>query len=154
MKDRPRVRVARSFVRDHSLSNGFETVGGQGGSIRSLERGNRIQIPLAGAGESSGNIRVVLAPESRRIELRLTRELKVAEAQSEEVMALDVGITEVFADDAGNLYGEKMGAVLKEATRKLDEKGRKRNKLHALRKNYLRQGKKKKARNILKYNLG
>ena len=43
---------------------------------------------------------------------------------------------------------------MKEATRKLDDKGRKRNKLHALRKKYLRQGKKKKARKIRKYNLG
>src|SRR5262245_42785635 len=154
MKDRPRVRLARSFVRDHSLSNGFETVGGQGGSIRSLERGNRMQIPLAGAGESSGNIRVVLAPEGRRIEPRLTREIKVAEAESEEVMALDVGITEVFADDQGNLSGQQMGAVLKAASRKLDETGRQRNKLHALRKKSQRQGKKKKARNIRKSNLG
>src|SRR5262249_17762442 len=46
-----------------------------------------------------------------------------------------------------------MGAVLKAASRKLDETGRKRNKLHALRKKYQRQGKKK-ARNIREYNLG
>jgi len=153
MKDRPRVRVARSFVLDNSLYKVFETAGGQGVSISSLERGNRIHIPLEGEGEIRGNIRVVLAPESRRIELHLTFEVKVAEAESEEVMALDVGITEVFADDEGNLYGQQMGAVLKEASRKLDDKGRKRNKLHALRKKYQRQGKKK-ARNIRKYNLG
>src|SRR5262249_30270167 len=47
-----------------------------------------------------------------------------------------------------------MGAVLKAATRKLDETGRKRNKLHALRKKSQRQGKTKKARNIRKSNLG
>jgi hypothetical protein len=57
-------------------------------------------------------------------------------------MALDVGITEAFADDEGNLYGEWMGAVLKEASRQLDDKGRKRNKLHGLSKKYIRQGKK------------
>src|SRR5262249_17516421 len=153
MKDRPRVRVARSFVLDNSLYKVFETAGGQGVSISSLERGNRIHIPLEGEGEIRGNIRVVLAPESRRIELHLTFEVKVAEAESEEVMALDVGITEVFADDEGNLYGQQMGAVLKEASRKLDDKGRKRNKLHALRKKYQRQGKKK-ARNVRKDNLG
>jgi putative transposase len=69
-------------------------------------------------------------------------------------MALDVGITEAFADDEGNLYGEWMGAVLKEASRQLDDKGRKRNKQHGLSKKYIRQGKKKKATNIRKYNLG
>ncbi len=154
MKDRPRVRMARSFVLDSSLYKVFETESGQGISISGLERGNRIHIPLEGRGEIIGNIRVVLLPESRRIELHLTREIKVLEAASEEVMALDVGITEVFADDEGNLYGQKMGEALKKASSKLNDKGRKRNKLHAVRKKYLGQGKKKKARNIRKYNLG
>jgi IS605 OrfB family transposase len=154
MKDRPRVRMAQSFVLDSSLYKMFETIGGQGVSISGLERGNRIHIPLDGQGEISRNIRVVLLGESRRVELHITFEIKPAKAQTEEVMALDVGITEVFADDEGNLYGEQMGAVLKEASRKLDDKGRKRNKLHSLRKKYIRQGKRKKARNIRKCNLG
>jgi IS605 OrfB family transposase len=154
MKKRPRVKIARSFALDNTLYKVVETPGGQGVSISSLERGRPVRIPLEGEGSIAGNIRVVLAPESRRIELHISFEIKAAEAQAEEVMALDVGITEVFADDQGNLYGEKMGVVLKEATRKLDDKGRKRNKLHSLRKKYLRQGKKKKAGNIGKYNLG
>jgi IS605 OrfB family transposase len=154
MKKRPRVKIARSFVLDNTLYKVVETLGGQGVSISSLERGRPVRIPLEGEGSIAGNIRVVLLPESRRIELHINFEIKVGEARTEEVMALDVGITEVFADDEGNLYGEKMGGVLKEATRKLDDKGRKRNKLHALRKKYLRQGKKKKSRNISKYNLG
>jgi transposase len=141
-------------LRDNSLYKVFYTITGQGISISGLERGNRIRIPLEGRSEISGNIRVVLLPESRRIELHITREIKVLTAASEEVMALDVGITEVFADDEGNLYGEKMGEVLKEASRQLNDKSRKRNKLHATRKKYLGQGKKKKARNIRKYNLG
>jgi hypothetical protein len=131
-------------LRDNSLYKVFNTITGQGISISGLERGNRIRIPLEGRSEISGNIRVVLLPESRRIELHITREIKVLTAASEEVMALDVGITEVFADDEGNLYGEKMGEVLKEASRQLNDKSRKRNKLHATRKKYLGQGKKKK----------
>ncbi len=154
MKNRPRVKKARSFVLDNSLYKVFKTTGGEGIAISGLERGKRIHIPLEGEGEISGNIRVVLLGESRRIELHITREICSREARGEEVMALDVGITEVFADDEGNLYGQEMGGILKEASRKLDDKGRKRNKLHALRKKYVRQGKKKKARNIRKYNLG
>ena len=154
MKDRPKVKKARSFALDNSLYKVFETIDGQGISISCLERGHRIRIPMEGEGEISGNIRVVLLPERRRIELHISFEIKAAKAQTEEVMALDVGITEVFADDEGNLYGEGMGEVLKEASRKLDEKGRKRNKLHALRKKNLGQGKRKKARQIGKYNLG
>jgi putative transposase len=154
MKKRPRVKIARSFALDNTLYKVVERPGGQGVSISSLERGRPVRIPLEGEGSIAGNIRMVLLPESRRIELHISFEIKAAKAQTEEVMALDVGITEVFADDEGNLYGEKMGGVLKEATRKLDDKGRKRNKLHSLRKKYQRQGKKKKSRNIRKYNLG
>src|SRR5215475_15122063 len=154
MKKRPRVKIARSFVLDNTLYKVMETPGGQGVSISSLERGRPVRIPLEGEGRIAGNVRVVLLPESRRIELHINFEIKAARAQTDEVMALDVGITEVFADDEGNLYGKKMGGVLKEASRKLDDKGKKRNKLHSLGKKYLRQGKKKKARNIRKYNLG
>ncbi|MBO0862289.1 MAG: hypothetical protein J2P21_28090 [Chloracidobacterium sp.] len=76
---------------DNSLYKVFKTVDAQGISFSGLERGNRIRIPLEGQGEIEGNIRVVLLPENRRIELHITREVKVLKTESEEVMALDVG---------------------------------------------------------------
>jgi putative transposase len=96
----------------------------------------------------------VLAPEKRSVELHVPFEVKPGKPASEEVVALDVGVTEVFADDAGHFYGEEMGAVLQEASGALNEKGKKRNKLHVLQKKYRRQGKLGKARKIGQYNLG
>src|SRR5215470_907575 len=43
MKDRPKVKRARSFALDNSLYKVFETIDGQGISISSLERGRRLR---------------------------------------------------------------------------------------------------------------
>src|SRR5262249_36500208 len=56
----------------------------------------------------------------------------------------DAGLTEVFVDDEGNHYGKELGDTLKKASSRLNEKGKKRNKLHALAKKHDRQGKKAK----------
>lgn len=154
MKKRPEVRIARSFELDNTLYSLYESESGQGISVSSVEKGKRIRIPLKGKSELSGNIRVVLFPETRSIEIHQSQEIKVSPPQSDEVVALDVGITEVFADDAGNIYGESLGEVLKTASAKLKDKGIKRNKLHAVQKKYRKQGKAPKASNIGKYNLG
>src|SRR5499427_55370 len=66
----------------------------------------------------------------------------------------DAGLTEVFVDDEGNHYGKELGDTLKKASSRLNEKGKKRNKLHALAKKHDRQGKQEKARNIRRRNLG
>ena len=71
MKKRPRVKIARSFAFDSTLYKVVEGTGGQGVSISSLERGRPVRIPLEGEGRNAGNIRVVLLPESRRIELHI-----------------------------------------------------------------------------------
>ena len=151
---RPQVRLARSFVLDETLYRVFETETGEWVAISCLARGQRLVIPLKGRGEIKGNLRVVLVPEKRSVELHLPFEVKARKAAGEEVVALDVGVTEVFADDAGNIYGEGMGAALKEASGALNEKGKKRNKLQALEKKYRRQGKAAKAHKLGRYNLG
>lgn len=154
IKDPPRVRIARSFCLDNSLYAVFKTTTAQGISISGLERGNRIRIPLLGDGEIKGNIRVVLHPEIRRIEIHIATELKVLKNDSDVVMGLDAGITEVFADDEGNFYGQGMGKILKKGSSRLNDKGKKRSKLDALSEKYLKQGKIEKYLNIQKYNLG
>src|SRR5215470_1550504 len=96
----------------------------------------------------SGNIRIVLVPESRKVEAHVSSQVKVRVNASEKVIAADAGLTEVFVDDEGNHYGKELGDTLKKASSRLNEKGKKRNKLHALAKKHDRQGKKLKARNI------
>jgi IS605 OrfB family transposase len=139
---------------DETLYRVFETETAQGIAISCLERGERLHLPLKGKGEIKGNLRVVLVSETRSVELHIPFEIKESKPASAEVVVLDVGITEVFADDAGNLYGQEMGAVLKKASAELADKGKKRNKLHGLRKTYRQQGKGAKARRIGQYNLG
>src|SRR5262249_36713690 len=68
MKARPSVKIARSFALDSTLYGVVRTLNGQGLAISSLEKGKRIFVPLKGEGEISGNIRIVLVPESRRVE--------------------------------------------------------------------------------------
>jgi len=154
MKARPRVKIARSFVLDNTLYRVIDGLRGQGISLSSLDKGRRIFIPLKGAGEISGNIRLVLAPEARQVEIHVSFELGVLINKSENVVAGDVGLTEVMVDDEGNHYGEDLGDTLKSASSRLNEKGKKRNRLHALAKKYDQQGKQAKARNLRRRNLG
>src|SRR5215813_839110 len=99
MKARPRVRIARSFVLDSTLYAVVRTPSGQGIAISSLERGERIFSPLKGEGDIGGNIRIVLDPESRKVEAHVSSEVKVRVNASEKVIAADAGLTEVFVDD-------------------------------------------------------
>jgi hypothetical protein len=154
MKARPRVKIARSFALDSTLYTVGRTLAGQGLAISSLEKGKRIFIPLKGEGEISGNIRIVLDPELRKVEAHVSLEVRVPVNDSEKVIAADAGLTEVFVDDEGNHYGKELGDTLKKISARLNEKGKKRNKLHALAKKYDQQGKKAKARNIRRRNLG
>src|SRR6266508_3528353 len=154
MKARSRVKIARSFALDSTLYTEVKTLTGQGLAISSLEKGKRIFIPLQGEGEISGNIRIVLDRESRKVEAHISSEAEVRVKASEKVVAVDAGLTEVFVDDEGNHYGKELGETLKKASGRLNEKGKRRNKLHALAKKYDRQGKQEKARNIRRRNLG
>jgi len=154
MKARPQVKIARSFVLDNTLYAVIDGLRGQGILISSLDKGRRVFIPLKGAGEIRGNIRLVLAPESRQVEIHVSFELGVPINRSKNVVAGDVGLTEVLVDDEGNHYGKELGATLKRASGRLNEKGKKRNRLAALAKKYDQQGKKAKARNLRRQNLG
>jgi hypothetical protein len=154
MKAHPRVKIARSFVLDNTLYSVIDGLRGQGILISSLDKGRRVFIPLKGAGEISGNIRIVIAPESRQVEIHVSFELGVPINTSKNVVAGDVGLTEVLVDDEGNHYGKELGDTLKRASGRLNEKGKKRNRLHALAKKYDQQGKKAKARNVRRRNLG
>jgi len=90
-----------------------------------LEKGRRVFIPLEGAGEISGNIRLVLATESREVEIHVSFELGVPINRSKNVVAGDVGLTEVLVDDEGDHYGKELGDTLKRASGRLNENGKK-----------------------------
>jgi len=92
MQAPPRVKIVRSFLLDNTLYTVVRRLACHGITISSLEKGKRIFIPLKGEGEISGNMRVVLDPESRKAEAHISTEVEVRVNASEQVVAVDAGL--------------------------------------------------------------
>ncbi len=132
----------------------FEDAGRQYLAIASLERGQRINLPLEGSTTISGNLRVVLLPEERKVEVQITFTVEKVIPAIGDTAAIDVGITEVAVDDEGNVYGANLGSIIARQAEKNKDKNQKRNKLHALEKKYRQAGKKQKVGKLRRFNLG
>ncbi len=151
---RPAVKMANSFTIDPNMYEVVQTPIGQAIRIATLVPNQRVYIPLKGVTELTGNLRVVLDRDNRRVFIHTPYEIARAEPPTGEVRGVDVGITEVFVDDEGDQYGAELGPVLKAASEKLNGKGKRRNKLHAIRKKHSAEGNSQKAARIEKNNLG
>ncbi len=97
---------------------------GQAIRIATLVPNHRVYIPLKGITELSGNLRVVLDRDNRRVFIHTQYEIARAEPPAGEARGVDVGITEVFVDDEGDQYGAELGPTLKAASEKLNGKGK------------------------------
>ena len=149
---KPRVKKARSFVVDQQMYRVFTTGKRQYIAVATLTPGERVIIPLAGVHAMEGNLLVVLIPEENSVEIHLTREPRTYPLCREEA-GIDLGVTEVFTDDTGKKYRPEYGAALQEMSNHILDKSKKRQKLWALRRKFLKQDPDK-ARRILKHNLG
>lgn len=149
---RPRVRKARSFLADRQMYRVFFTEKRQYVAVAALTPGERVAIPLCGRHAVKGNIRVVLLPEERAVEIHISMEAEVRSAGEGEA-GLDLGVTEVFTDDEGRKYRPEYGRALREATDYVLDKSRKRQKLWALYRRNLERDPAK-ARRIRRHNLG
>lgn len=149
---RPQVRQARSFALDQQMYRVFTAEGRQYVSVTTLEPGQRVVIPLAGHHAVEGNLRVVLLPDERAVEIHISLDPRVYTAGEEEV-GIDLGVTEVFTDDAGQKYRPEYGEALQRMSDCILDKGRKRQKLWALYRRY-REEDPAKARRIRMHNLG
>jgi putative transposase len=168
------VKLERAFTLDPDMYNIQTTATGtQVIAITSLVPRQRIRIPLTGQTVISGNIRVVLDPGQRRLEIHYTAKLKRAKAQNrrppqpdapafqdkhdsdnDRVAAVDAGLSEVFTDEDGNRYGTGLGQLIYHESDRILAKNRGRNKLYQLAAKHSGQGRHEKARNIRKLNLG
>jgi putative transposase len=170
--DQPAVRLERSFPLDPNMYDMQTTAAGtQVIAVTGLVPRKRIRIPLTGQTVISGNIRVVLDPDKRRVEIHYTAPLKTVAAQShfnsppssfasqnkpksdpshDRVAAVDAGLSEVFTDEAGNRYGTGLGRLIYDESDRILAKNRGRNKLYQLAAMHSRQGRHEKARNIRK----
>jgi transposase len=151
---RPAVKTANSLTIDPNMYEVVQTPTGQAIRIATLVPNQRVYIPLKGVTELSGNLRVVLDRDKRRIFIHVQYELPKAEQPGAQARGVDIGITEVFVDDEGDKYGVELGPTLKAASEKLNGKGKRRNKLHAVRKKHSAKGDSQKAARIEKNNLG
>ncbi|MBI5755617.1 MAG: transposase [Nitrospirae bacterium] len=151
----PSVKGSRSFCLDQNMYTVFEENNTQYISIMTLSRGKRLIIPLLGRGVVSGNIRIILNRNKHMVEVHQTANIKAKRIpESNPVEAIDFGYTEAFTDIEGKTYGEGLGKILTAFSDKLDRTGKSRNKLHALKKKYRREGNNHKATHIRKFNLG
>lgn len=151
----PRVNGNRSFCLDQEMYTVFEDKGTQYISIMTIDRGNRLKIPLLGKGAISGNIRIVLDRSKKTVAVHHTVDIKINKLhETNPVEAIDFGYTEAFTDTEGIAYGRGLGTILTAYSEKLNKTGKSRNNLHALEKKYREEGKNHKANHIRKFNLG
>lgn len=149
---RPRVKKARSFVVDQQMYRVFFAAKGQYIAVSTLVPGERVVIPLAGVHAVEGNLRVVLLPGERAVEVHISCEPVVFSAGDGEA-GIDLGVTEVFTDDTGRKYRPEYGEALKEMSDYILDKGRKRQKLWALYRRNLERDPAR-ARRMRRHNLG
>jgi len=148
---KPRVRKARSFAVDNEMYRVFADGNRQCIAVATLTPGERVTIPLAGMHAMEGNLRVVLIPEERCVEIHLTKDPQTYPPGEDEA-GIDLGVTEVFTDDMGNKYRPEYGKALQEMSDHIMDKSQKRQKLWALRRYFLDRDPHK-ARRILTHNL-
>lgn len=147
--NRPKVRLARGFALDADMYSN-KVVCAQTITVMSLVPYKTAKIPLLGLSNIYGNIRVMLFPESQSIEIHKYHDVQQTENNSQIKVSIDVGTTEVFADDSGTFYGIELGEHLKQNSDRTHKRGKARNKLHGIAK---KTKNKRKARNIRKFNL-
>ena len=151
----PMVHKARSVMLDANCYTLFEKKGRQYLKIMTLERGQRIVLPLKGSTPITGNILVVNDGET--VEVHVSQNLKDKGRTGETIAAIDFGYTEAFTDDEGVHYGSALGSTITAASERRNEKSKARNRLHAIAKGRARSNSKQsqqKARNIHRFNLG
>jgi putative transposase len=152
---RPVAHRTRSFILDANMYSVVENVEQDGKKaqfikIMGLAARQRVVIPLTGYTNIGGTLKIVLDFYKRRIEVHTSNSVIPPENQSDIVVALDAGITEVFTDEQGNAYEPTFGKTLKIASDQLNKAGKGRNSSNALKK----VSSKFKARRISKFNLG
>lgn len=150
----PKVRLVRSLALDAQMYTVRSDAFRQVIEVAGLTPGKRIAVVLKGETNITGNLRVVLDRENRRVQIHTGFGLGAVSLPGGEPAAVDAGLTEVFTDDEGNEYGKELGDTLTKASDQLCTKGRRRNKLHSVKNKATQKGNHAKAARIQANNLG
>ena len=143
---RPRVKLHRSAAYDQNMYHVFNEKHTQYISLMGLDK--RIIVPLKGNAKISGNIRIVLNRQDKTVEVHIPQDVKQEQADGNDI-GIDWGVTELLTDSDNDSYYTNFGKDIRTYADEVNQKGKNRNRLHALSRN-----KPKIAKNLKKYNLG
>lgn len=115
--------------------------------IPSFIRGKQVCVPLNSNITLTGCLRVILKDGIVEVHHVIAR--KKYKKCGEEIIGVDKGYSEAFADSDGHFHGTNLGQVLTKATEQRNKTGISRNKLYQIAKK-----KPHKAKKIYRYNLG
>lgn len=116
--------------------------------VPSLVRGKRVCVPLSSNVELKGMLRLIL--RDKRVEVHYLANGKVHKPCGLNIVGVDKGYSEVFANSEGDMHGLGFNKLLSKASETRMKKNQARNKLYQIAK---KSNLKKKTR-ILKNNLG
>ena len=142
--------VNNQIVLDSGCYTAFEHNGQAWIDVMSLERGNRIAIPLNTDRLPSGTLRLIL--RDGRVEVHYCVDIEIAcstRSPGSQTLGVDKGYTEAFVDSDGDVHGDRLGTVLSAESDYLKLKYQRRNKLKAI-----AEAKPKKKDRIVANNLG
>jgi IS605 OrfB family transposase len=146
--------VDNQIVLDNCCYTAFEHNGQAWIDVMSLERGQRIAIPLNTNVQPSGTLRLILRDGQVEVHYQVEAQQECSTVPSgSATVGIDKGYTEVFADSDGQRHGAGLGDLLSTESDYLKQKYQHRNKLKALAKKHDKK-KPHKAANIRRCNLG
>jgi IS605 OrfB family transposase len=102
--------------------------------VMSLEKGNRIAIPLNTTRLPSGTLRLIVKANYIEVHYAINSETQCNTSpcgESEEI-GVDKGYSEVFVDSDGTAHGESLGSLLTTESDRLHVKYQRRNKLKSI----------------------
>ncbi|MCX6129046.1 MAG: transposase, partial [Proteobacteria bacterium] len=147
-KKHGRTKVKNQIILESGVYRQFK---GKDGNtwlkIPSFARGRMVCIPLNSNIFLKGCLRLIL--KDGEVFVHYTIEQKMFDPCGDQIIGVDKGYSEAFADSEGDFHGTNLGEVLSAGTEMRNQRGIARNKLHQLAKK-----KTHKAKNIYKYNLG
>ena len=98
--------------------------------VPSFTRGAKIAVPLNANIELKGCLRLIL--KDGVVYVHHTIAQKTFNPCGDQIIGIDKGYTEAFADSEGDFYGENFGKVMTEGTENRNKRGQARNKLYQL----------------------
>jgi IS605 OrfB family transposase len=119
--------VDNQIILDTGCYTAFEFGGRAWVDVMSLERGQRIAIPLNTTVKPNGTLRLIL--RDGKVEVHYAIDLEIKSDCGDGVIGIDKGYTEAFTDSDGQKHGIGLGDRLSSESDFLKEKYKNRNKL-------------------------